>query len=86
VFRDLASQIGGELGYDLRGGSLNHAGAAAILRYRTGQHEVCMNEHLGPLAGRFDPERRGGNSTSALFGIVSLRFDSRFVTDGIEFF
>jgi hypothetical protein len=49
-------------------------------------HEVGSHQHLGTVSGRLDPEGRGGISTSALFGIASLRFDPRFVTEGIEFF
>ena len=59
-----ARRLLGELADDLRGGRLDHADAAAVLRDRTGQHQIGMDEDFRAATGRLDAERRRGIGAS----------------------
>jgi hypothetical protein len=75
---DLRFQVVGELIHDLRGGGLDHADAAAVLRNRARQREIGVDQNLGAAARRvLDAERRRRIGAAAALGVGALRLHAR---------
>ena len=79
LLAEFVPQAFGELVHDLRRGGLDDAGAAAVLRDRSGQRQVGVDQHLAALAGGLQPEFRGGVGAAAAFGVAALGGDFRAV-------
>ena len=76
---ELVLQALGELIHQLRGGRLDDADAAAVLRDRARQRQIGVHQHLRSAAGRLEPEHRGGIGAAAAFRVGALRRDARRV-------
>ena len=78
VARDLRLQVVGELIHDLRGGGLDHADAAAVLRDRARQREIGVHQNLRAAGRRVvDTERRHRIGAAAALGVGALRLHAR---------
>ena len=81
---ELLFQIVGELVHQRRGGRLDHADAAAVLRDRARQREVGVHQHLGAGGGGLEPERGGGLGRAAALGVGALGLHARGVIGVVD--